>query len=88
MVEWSEPLVYGTESLQKVASSNPGLASGRPENSLFQPSSKRVSVSNQENIRKRKRRDGLHLSHASPMLLWASTPHCPFGHKTKGNHYL
>ena len=44
---------------------------------LCQPSSKWVTFSNQEKIRQRKKRDGLRLSFAGPIIQWDSNPSDP-----------
>ena len=64
----------GAESRRKVVSSRLGFGMRRLKNSLCQPSSKRVSFSNQRRIRQRKKRDGLCLSSAVSKIQWDFTP--------------
>ena len=79
MVDWLERLDYGAESRRKVVSSRLGFAIRRLENSLCQPSSQWVPISNLGRIRQRKERDGLRLASAVPKTQWDSNPHCPYG---------
>ena len=58
-------------------SSRLGFAIRLLENFLCQPSGKWVTFSNQEKIRQRKKRDGLRLSFAVPMIQWDSNPAAP-----------
>ena len=75
VVEWLERLGYGAESRRKFVSSRLGFAMLRLENSLCQPSSKWVPVSNEG-----RQKDGLRLSSAVPKIQWGSNAHCLDGY--------
>ena len=76
--------------VHKVAGGNEfklGFAIRPQENSLCQPSSKWVLVSNQERIRQRKERDGLNLSFALPKIQSVNVLYCPYGYFAMGDLY-
>ena len=77
MVEWLEQLAYGAECHCKVVNSRHGFAMRPMKNSLCQPNSEWVPLTNLGRIRQRKERDGLHLLSAVPKVQWDSNPHCP-----------
>ena len=61
-------MVQKVPERRKAMSSSLGFTIQRLENSLSQPSSKWVPLSNQGRIRQQKNRDGLHLSFAVPKI--------------------
>ena len=63
---WSHSAM-GQKVFRKVVSSKPGLGYPTTRNSLWQPSSKWVPVSNQGSIKQLKERDGLYLRYAAPI---------------------